>query len=68
MTVYVLIVVLIRTTSFEPVRHQEVVTNQAVFATAERCLKNKIHNEEHYRALGVWDQVRVDCLPEELHK
>lgn len=68
MTIYVLIVILVKTTSFEPVQHQQVVTNQAVFRTAESCLKNKIHNEEHYRQLGVWDQVKVECFPEELHK
>lgn len=68
MTVYVMIVILVKTLSMEPVQHQQIVTNQAVFATAEKCLKNKIHNEEHYAKLGVWSQIKIDCYPEVVHK
>jgi len=68
MTVYVMIVILTRTTSFEPVRNIEVVTNQAVFATAERCLRNKVHNEAHYRELKHWDNIQIDCIPQEVLK
>lgn len=68
MTVYLLLVVLTKTTQLEPVRRQEINTTEAVFASADKCLRNKVANEAHYREMGQWDQIYIECIPQEIVK